>query len=147
MPKLASDLARAAEQAAEGGNEDDLVPEGIYIGKLFEVTVSDKPGASGYNFWMWKFKLEDEGYKGNEQVMITSLSPKADFAFGYAFAAFGVPADTDTDELCGQFVRLNISIVIQEKGPAAGTRRNRVESIMPLEDGDMDGQSPLDDEF
>lgn len=139
MPKLASDQARQAEQAHLEGPKDQgpLVPEAMYLGKLKEVEVSNKPGPSGHHYWVWTFELQDEGYEGVEKALITSLSPDAAFAVGGAFAAFHVPADTDTDELLGQFAVLEISQVPIEKGSRKGELTNRVEKLHPV-DGDLE---------
>lgn len=142
MPKLASDQARAAETAHEEGPKTGgpMVPEGIYLGQLKEVSVSDKEGDSGYRWWNWDFTLQDEGYKGNEKRFITSLAPQAEFAIGGAFAAFHVPADTDTDELLGQFAMLHISQVPITKGSRKGELQNRIERITAV---DPDGEAEL----
>lgn len=151
MPKLGSDDARAAEKAAEEGGPEPL-PTGIYVGRLFEVEVSDKPGDSGYHYWTWKYKIEDEGYKNREQRHITSLSPKAAFSIGGAFASFGVPADTHTDELLGQRVLLNVVRAPIASGARAGEIGNRVQYTMPYDPEKTstpldDGPIPRDEDF
>lgn len=142
MPKLAANIAREAEQAAE---EDPykLLPVGIYVGKLDEVEVSDQPGPSGHDFWAWKFIVQDEGYKGAQQTAITSLSPKARFSIGAAFAAFGVPADTHTDEILGELALLTVNQAPIAKGNRAGQIGNRVESIDPY-DGRLGAAEAID---
>jgi hypothetical protein len=142
MPKLAANVAREAEQAAE---EDPykLLPDGLYVGKLDSVEVSDSEGASGYHYWAWKFKIQDEGYTGAEQTFITSLSPKARFSIGQAFAAFGVPADTHTDEICGKLVMLQVVQVTIQKGSRAGQIGNNVQTILPY-DGSLGVPEALD---
>lgn len=142
MPKLASEEAREVEKAAEEGGPQPL-PDGLYIGRLFEVAVSDKAGASGYHYWIWKFKIEDEGYKGREQWTNTSLSPKARFSVGGMFSAFGVPADTHTDELLGERVMLKIRQKVIEGGARQGEIGNEVQYAMPF-DPEKDEESPLD---
>lgn len=146
MPKLPADVARAAEQAAEEGGPAPI-PEAIYLTRLYEVEAPDKDGPSGYPYWLWRVRVEDEGYKGKELAMVTSLSPKAQFAFGNAFAAFGVPADTNTDELLGRLIRASVSITVQTKGQYAGAKQNSINYFLPLEEGDEEGQSPLDGDF
>lgn len=142
MPKLSDHDAREAEKAAEEGGPEPL-PAGIYVGRLFEVEVSDKAGDSGYHYWTWKYKIEDEGYKGREQRHITSLSPKAAFSIGGAFAAFGVPADTHTDELLGQRVLLQVTRAPIAKGTRAGEIGNTVQYTMPYDP--EKNATPLDD--
>lgn len=79
------------------------------MGQLFEVDVSDAPGQSGFHYWIWKFRILDDGYRGKEVRTNTSLSPKAAFKIGETFAAFGVAADTHTDELLGQRAMLYVT--------------------------------------
>jgi len=147
MPKLAADMAREAEQAAE---EDSfaLIPAGLYIGKLESVEVSDEPGASGFHYWTWNFRIQDEGYTHSRQTFITSLSPKARFSVGGAFKAFGVPADTHTDDLLGHLATLQVTQATITKGTRAGQIGNSVQFIAEY-DGSLDpgGESPLDSDF
>lgn len=103
MPKLSGQDARTVEAAAEESEKRfQPIPQGVYVLQLVDVDVSDAPGDSGFHYWIWKFRVLDEAYRGKELQLITSLSPQAAFAIGLAFAAFGVPADTHTDELLGQ---------------------------------------------
>jgi hypothetical protein len=142
MPQLSKAEAREAEQQAEeSAQRFDPVPAGMYIGKLTEVVVSDKAGDSGYEYWMWRWDLEDDGYSGKTAQSITSLSPKAAFSFGLHFKAFGVPADTHTDELVGRLALLNLSQVPSSKDP--NRMVNRVEEVLPFdgESGDGSGAS------
>jgi len=141
MPKLSSDVARQVEEEAEKGGPQPI-PEGIYLARLFEVEVSDKVGDSGYHYWIWKFRIEEEGYKGREQWTNTSLSPKAAFAVGGMFKAFGVPADTHTDELLGRLAYLKVNQQVIAKGPRAGEMGNNVQYAMPYEEGSEN--TPLD---
>ena len=132
MPKLGSDIAREAENAAEEDGPEP-VPDGVYVGKLDEVKVSDEPGNSGHHYWMWVFKLQDEEYQNKKLTFITSLSPKARFSVGGAFKAFGVPADTHTDELLGQLATLHVSMGPIQRGSRKGQMGNTIESLSPYE--------------
>lgn len=146
MPKLSDDVARDAEVAAEDNDgRRELIPEGVYVGRLFEVSVSDNAGPSGYHYWAWKFKLEDDGYKNREQWLITSLSPDSQFAIGGAFKAFGVPANTHTDELLGERALLKVSVSVAQKGSRAGEKVNRTDYIMPYTE--EKASTPLDADF
>jgi hypothetical protein len=150
MPQLSKvDAAEAVKQAEDSENRFEPVPEGMYIGQLTEVDVSDKEGPSGFHYWTWDFKIMDEGYEGKTVRYISSLSPKARFSFGLAFAAFGVPADTHTDELIGRRVLLNVSQQIAASGVRQGKPVNRVEEILPFEGGDtpLDGGSASAEDF
>ena len=144
MPKLNASMAAEADKAA---SEDGPapVPAGLYVGKLVEVTVSEQPGPSGSHYWRWEYQLLDDGYVGKKLSLITSLSEKARFSMGGAFAAHGVPSDTDTDELIGQKVVLSVSQTTINKGARQGQLTNRVDYTLPY-DPDSDG-TPLDGDF
>lgn len=145
MPKLAAEVARHAEEAAQEGGPQPI-PEGVYVGRLHSVEISEKEGPSGHHYWTWIFKLQDEGYQNREQRLITSLSPAAAFAVGGAFAAFGVPADTDTDELLGRLALLKVTQGVIQSGSRQGEVGNRVQYLMPY-DGPVSETSPLDQDF
>lgn len=132
MPKLGADEARKAEEDAQKGGPEP-VPEGIYVLRLFEVDVSDKEGGSGYYYWIWKFRCEDEGYKGREFWRNTSLSPGAAGILGNMFEAYGVPADTHTDELLGQLCLARIKQKIIEGGRREGELGNEISYLMPYD--------------
>jgi hypothetical protein len=144
MPKLPANIGAEADKAA---SEDGPapVPAGQYVGKLLEVKVSDKPGPSGSHYWTWEYQVMDDGYTGKKLRHITSLSEKARFSVGGAFAAFGVPSDTDTDELIGQRVLLVVSQTPIQSGPREGQLSNRVDYTLPY-NPETDG-SPLDEDF
>lgn len=153
MPKLGADEARAAETAAEEGGPE-IIPTGTYLMQLLDVEVSDKEGDSGYHYWSWMLKVVEDGskFKGRELRLITSLSPKAAFAVGGAFAAFGVPADTHTDELLGRFIYARIVVRKITKGPRQGEDGNNVDYLLPFEgeqpeggNGDTPQGTTLDD--
>lgn len=138
MPQLSNAEAREAEQAAEESAERfDPVPAGMYVGKLAEVVVSDNVGDSGYHYWMWRFDIQDEGYEKKQVQSVTSLSPKASFSLGLMFKGFGVPADTHTDELVGELVLLNVSVVPSRKDPNRNV--NQVDEVLPYDGDSGDG--------
>lgn len=143
MPKLNKKTAKEVDQAEETGGFEPL-PEGIYAARLMEVNVSDQPGPSGSHYWTWVYEIDDEDhpeYEGRRIWNTTSLSPKAMGMPGglkSTFAAFGVSADTDTDDLCGEYVMLHLSQEVQQKGKNAGKMQNVVESIMST-DAEVDG--------
>lgn len=139
MPKLASDDARRVEEeAAKGGPEP--VPEGIYTLQLIDVDVSDKEGGSGYYYWIWKFRILDEGYRGREMKRNTSLSPQAAGILGGMFEGYGVPADTHTDELVGRKVMGKIAVQPITGGSREGELGNEIKYLMPFDGED----TPLD---
>lgn len=131
MPKLNEEMANEAEVAIEEGGPEPI-PAGVYVGKLTNVTVSDKPGGSGFHYWVWEFQVMDEGYTNKTLKTNTSLSPQARFSFGGMFKAFGVPANTHTDELIGQRVLMTVTQVPIQKGPRTGQITNNVEYCSPF---------------
>jgi hypothetical protein len=66
----------------------------------------------------------------------TSLSDAADWKMKEMFEAFGVPADTDTDELLGKEIWLAVSQRVIEKGARMGETGNNVERAMPVGGGE-----------
>lgn len=145
MPRLNEQDARAAEQAAEESSQRfEPVPDGVYIAVLKEVEVSDGPGASGFNYWTWKYSIVEEPYVNKPLRHITSLSPKAAFSVGGAFKAYGVPASTHTDDLIGQKVMAKVSVKPIATGPRKGELTNQVDAVLPYEEGD---DKDLDDDF
>lgn len=141
MPKLAHDIAQEAEEQAQKGGPEPL-PEGIFVLRLLDVEVSDNPGDSGYHYWKWHFRVEDEGYKGRELWRNTSLSPKALGILGNTFEGFGVPADTDTDELCGKLTMAMVKQKIIEFGKRKGDLGNEISYFMPYDEDSA--ETPLD---
>src|SRR5688500_12286575 len=96
MPKLTKTHAKKAEGAAgdwnDSGDREPLEP-GWYLGRLLDVTQKDGKTAP---YWAWKYEtVEGERWLWDN----TSLSEKAIGRLGKVFEAFGVPADTDTDEI------------------------------------------------
>lgn len=147
MPKLNKKTAKAIEETESGGFS--LLENGRYIGKLREVTV--KPGKE-YDYWSWEFDnlraIDDpDTIIPGRQWANTSLSPKAAFKMKEAFEAFGVPADTDTDELIGEDVILVVGTRTIKEGDRAGEQANQVNNLLPLSDGgEDDGDGDEDDD-
>jgi hypothetical protein len=148
MPKLDKEQAKRVED-----NDGSFPPleEGMYVGTLMEVRVSDQPGDSGYPFWTWIFSelfaADDEDWDNPTSTVpgsafhVTSLSPKSEFKMAETFQAFGVPADTDTDDLIGEKIRLYMEQRVIEKGPRAGQIGNNVANLFPLMD-ESGGSTP-----
>ena len=138
MPKLNQTKAAAVEEA--GGGDFEALEEDIYFLKLCECKVAEKEGPSG-PYWIWEFEIpEDYENAGRRFWMNTSLSEKALWKLNETFSAFGVPADTDTDELVGSLVQGYVTQVVQQKGKNAGKLVNQLETLSPFEgDGEAEG--------
>lgn len=137
MPKLSDDVAKVVSEAESSGG---IMEEGWYEADLIEV--QDKKNGepmSGPNgpYWQWVFKLpaDAERYAGWQQWLTTSLSERAAFKMNEVFAAFGADPSTDTDELVGKRVRIQVGTRTVQDGAAAGELRNTVKRVAPL-DGD-----------
>lgn len=144
MPKLNKKLAKQVEETEGGGFE--LLPPGRYIGRLRDVAVKD---GKEYPYWSWEFdnlRTMDGETKPGRQWANTSMSPKAAFKLKEAFDAFGVPADTDTDELIGEDVILVVGQRTIAEGDRKGEQANQVNNLLPLVDGGGDDDEDDDDE-
>ena len=137
MPKLSKEKAAAVNEA-EGQGDFEALPEGRYIAELTGVD-GDGKGPKG-PYWTWQFDVVDvpgtagEGHGGRKLWLTTSLGQ--DWAVKRAFEAFGVPADTDTDELITQVAVLMVSQREIEKGQRKGQLGNNVDNILPLTEED-----------
>jgi len=130
-----------ASKISEGGSFEPL-PEGVYHVRLAEVD-SDRKGAAG-PYWLWKFDVVEPGYENRKVFNNTTLAEGKDFMLGNTFAAFGVDATTDTDDLCGQIVRVRIRHRVIQQGSRAGEIGENVAAIMPKADDFNPGGSADD---
>lgn len=129
MPKLNEEVAEQVENAEGGG----VVPEGLYTVNLMEVEVKD---GTKFPYWSWVFEIpEGEPHAGSRFWLNTSLSPKALFRMREVFAAFGVPTDTDTDEICGMPVQVMVVQKIIESGKRQGQMGNEITALYPAGEG------------
>lgn len=133
MPKLNQEVAQAVETAEDGFKP---VPEGVYILRLME-DVEVKEGAKG-PYWRWTFEIpeEHEGEKlefaGRRFWTNTSLSSAAYFKLKETFGAFGVPTDTDTEDLVGQKVKAVVTQRVIQGGQRSGEIGNEIDKLLPL---------------
>jgi hypothetical protein len=132
MPQLSS------EEQAIVRDATNVMTEGIYEMILTKVTegANDK-GA----YWLWEFTMPEdaEKYKGWKVSLFTSRLPEKAFWFKKAFKAFGVDETTNTDDLIGQRVRVNVGVYTQTKAGYEGEVANNVKYILPLEGGSGNG--------
>lgn len=126
MPKLPKATAKAVGEA-ESSSFDPL-PEGPYVAKLTGVEVRE--GQKG-PYWSWEFSVvEPDDHENRKLWTNTSLSDSAAWKLKEVFEAFGVAADTDTDELIGQVVKLAVTQRVIEQGARAGDIGNNVDRVM-----------------
>lgn len=150
MPKLEKKKAKAV--AENEGQSFEVLPEGTYIGTLEQVTVHDgKAIASSpadvalfgegevIPYWKWQF-MEITGLSGEDvepgkvypgKLWIqTSLGESSEWKVKEVFDGFGYTTDTDTDEMCGEKVKLVVSQGTIQGGPRKGEDNNNVDKVL-----------------
>lgn len=167
MPKLSAAAAKmtdAAEARHESGGTFEPHPPGRYIAKLTEVTTQD-PNKYGAAVWSAEFQdlfslATEAAVPGRQWMNITLPSdPKKGMPNNYGktpeawekyqamllgqlkafFESFGYTTDSDTDEMLGEYVELELGIRTIQSGPKEGQRTNTVTGIYPVrEDLDLD---------
>lgn len=132
MPKLSTATASKVEEAESLDFEP--MPEDIYEAVLAEeVELAEGPNGP---YWKWTFKITTSGYETRKQFVNTSLSEKALWKLKEMFEAFGVSADTDTEDLIGQPVKLMIVQRVIAKGARSGEVGNEVRQVLPIKEAD-----------
>jgi hypothetical protein len=139
MPKLTKEKAKAAESVTDSFGP---IPEGLYDARLYSVTSKEAMG-SGNTYWSWEYRITDGPFEGRKLWDNTSLSDAAAFRIKQTFDAFGVPADTDTDDLCGRAVQLTVTQRVIERGARAGEIGNNVEKVLSAKTD----ENPIADSF
>lgn len=134
MAKLNQETAKSV---AEASDSFEPIPAGTYHVRLKDVD-SSRSGKAG-PYWSWEFEgLEGEA-KGRKLWNNTSLSTQSQFALKQTFDAFGVPYDTDTDDLLGRVCKLTVSIRTIQAGARKGELANQVDRVHPA---DTDFEAP-----
>lgn len=131
MAQLNKALAKQTEEAESGSFEP--MPDGVYHARLRDVD-TDRSGQAG-PYWSWEYEVVEEGFLNRRQWNNTSLSEKALWKLKETFEAFGVPADTDTDDLLGKVVKLTISTRTIQQGARKGESANQVDRVSPADEG------------
>lgn len=141
-PKLGKADASAVNKT-EAASGFTPLPPGLYTVALREV--QPKKGAAG-PYWNWVFEIP-EGFENAKRRFFytTSLGETSRPFLKKVFDAFGVPADTDTDKLCGQWATVSVDISTIKDGEKAGKQTNHVIEVLPYVDED-DEPDPDDDD-
>lgn len=126
MAKLNKETAESVGEAQDGFAP---VENGTYHFRLKEVD-SSRSGPKG-PYWSWEFEGLEGAASGRKMWNNTSLSANSQFALKQTFDAFGVPYDTDTDDLLGQVVQLTISTRTIQAGARKGELANQVDRVSP----------------
>lgn len=159
MPKLAAkDRKKVAKAEAVSGGFEPLKP-GKYIAELTEVEAKksaagnpmwvaefqsittldgdEKPGRQWYNLNLPTSDTPPDGYeKGEEKwAQYQGLCAGRIKAF---FEAFGYTEDSDTDEMIGDRVVLQIGIRTIQNGDRKGESTNTVNGVAPLDSVDFE---------
>lgn len=133
MAKLDDKTASAVDQAEDGFKP---VPEGVYVLQLM-ADVDVKEGDKG-TYWRWTFEIPEKHedkeleHAGRRFWTNTSLSDAAYFKLKETFGAFGVPTNTDTEELVGRKVKALITQKVIQGGQRKGEIGNEISKLLPL---------------
>ena len=130
MPKLNQDVSQKVDNAEDGFKP---IEEGVYVLQLVE-DVEVNEGNKG-PYWKWTFEIpaDQPQYVGRKFFTNTSLSEAAFFKLKETFGAFGVPTDTDTEDLVGKRVKAVIGIRTIQGGSRKGEMGNDITKLLPLD--------------
>ncbi len=129
MPQLNTAMAEKVNAAEDGFKPLD---PGIYVVQLHD-DVEVKEGDKG-PYWRWTFQIPaDQPNAGRRFWTNTSLSEAAFFKLKEIFAAFGVSTATDTAELVGRKIRVQVKHSVVQKGARTGEITNEIEKCLPLD--------------
>lgn len=130
MAKLNKTQQKQAEEAS--GGDFDPLPDGIYHGKLVDVDTT-REGPKG-PYWSWEFDVvQNDQYNNRKLWNNTSLSKAAAFKMDETYKAFGVPLDTDTDDLLGKVVKMQVSQRTIQSGDREGEIGNQIDRLRPAD--------------
>jgi hypothetical protein len=129
MAKLNKQMQKQVDDAK---SSFEPLPDGVYHALLRDVDTT-REGPKG-PYWSWEFEVIDDEFKGRRLWNNTSLSKEAAFKMNEAFTAFGVTSDTDTDDLIGQVVKLQVSTRTIQEGSRKGEPANQIDRVKPADD-------------
>jgi len=148
MPKMDKNKAKSV---AEAESSFPLIPEGVWPAMLKGVE-SKETRAGDSTYWRWEYEVHYEDDKGvdrtGKQWDNTSLKDEAEWRLKQVFEAYGVPSDTDTDDLVGKWVTLQINQAPIGAGSRKGEQGNNIVKVLPndpeLSGVTNDGGSPAE---
>lgn len=130
MAKLNKELQEQTDKAESSGFEP--LPDGVYHLRLMDVDTT-REGPKG-PYWSWEFDVvENEQFKGRKLWNNTSLSESAAFKMKETYEAFGVPLDTDTDDMLGMVVKAQVSQRTIQSGSRQGDLGNQIDRLKPAD--------------
>lgn len=167
MPKLDKKMSKrvAAADPVVGGDFEPL-PAGKYAARLSKVEVRPNPDKYGQTQWAVEYDqihdLDGEKKPGRQFQTLTipgSSEPHPSYdkspekweqyqnmmagRLAAFFEAFGFTADSDTDEMVGEWALLNLRVRTIESGDRKGQKTNEVNGTEPVPD---DWEEPEIDE-
>lgn len=171
MPKLAAKDRKKVEKAEAVSGEFKPMPPGKYVGTL--QAVEAKSSAAGNPMWVAEFgdivDLEEEAQPGrlwyNLNLPTTDTPPEDYVPKGKKskeeswatyqqlcsgriksfFEAFGYTVDTDTDEMIGEQVVLQVGVRTIQNGNRKGEQTNSVNGVAALDTVDFEGGGTADE--
>lgn len=153
MPKLPKKVAKAVAETE--GQSFEPLPEGTYVGTLESVTALDGKAVAtsaddirdfgeGEKIPYWKFQFTEitglsgedveagKVYPGKMWVQV-SLGESSRWKMKEVYGGFGYELDSDTDEMCGEKVKLVVSIGTIQGGARKGEPNNNVDNVLPYD--------------
>lgn len=132
MPKLSGENAKKVAEVEDsgGGGQYGPIPEGKYRARLLEVeSAKTQKGAPK---WVWKFEVSDPAeYAGRWLWEHTAIQDSTMWKIRQVFDAFGVAADTDTDDLIGSAIDVMVKIETAQAGKMKGKEVNTIDQFLP----------------
>lgn len=141
MAKLNKATAKSIDEAKDGF---EPLPVGTYHVKLLDVDAT-REGPKG-PYWSWAYEVVEPGFQGRRLWNATSLADGAQFGLKQTFAAFGVPTDTDTDDLCGRVIRAVVQHRVIQGGAREGQIGEQVSRLLPADPEFVTDSSSDEDE-
>lgn len=137
MPVLPAALSKQADESDSKAFE--AFDPGVYSGRLSKIEAK-KAAATSNPMWALEFDqiLDMDGDKKpgklfTNLVLIDSVAWK----IGQFFDAFGVPSNTNTDNLVGHRIRLEVGQRVATQGKREGQLVNEVGAFLEPKDGDQ----------
>lgn len=132
MAKLSNEAAKQVAAADTSGGSREPLAEGKYRCRLLDV--ESTKSKAGNPMWVWKFEVEvgqNPSDAGRWLWERTAIQENTMWKIRQVFDAFGVPADTDTDDLIGTTVDLMVGQTVAQQGKMQGKIVNEITEFLP----------------
>ena len=143
MPKLSGENAKKVAEVEDngGGGQYGPIPEGKCRVRLLEVESAKT--AKGAPKWVWKFETTDPAeHAGRWLWEHTAIQDSTMWKIRQVFDAFGVPADTDTDDLIGSTIDVMVKVEIAQAGKMKGKEVNTIDQFLPASEPHTSAGAP-----